>query len=212
MTREELLRAARCPATLADQERRLWRIRRVSLPPGLQAPIWADAREGWGLWSEGDHVTLERWTLGTIMSTHGEVVMEDSRRELARHLQILLRARGRILVTGLGLGCVVRGLLAKPEVRHVDVIEIDAAILAMVGPEFEGNPRITLHHGDAETYRGFPADARWDWAWHDVWSEEENLNVVHARLLKRFTPVCTAQGAWQFSRWRRRLWPEELVA
>jgi hypothetical protein len=50
-----------------------------------------------------------------------EVVMEDSPRELRRHLPIWMHAHGRVLVTGLGLGCVVRGLLASPHVEYIDV-------------------------------------------------------------------------------------------
>jgi spermidine synthase len=50
--------------------------------------------------------------------------MEDTLSELRRHTPIFMRAKGRLLVTGLGLG-VVRGLLAKPEVEHIDVVEID---------------------------------------------------------------------------------------
>jgi hypothetical protein len=37
------------------------------------------------------------------------------------------------------LGCVVRGLLSKPEVERIDVVEIDGDILRVVGKEFRGD-------------------------------------------------------------------------
>src|SRR5947209_19945878 len=62
-------------------------------------------------------------TMATMMKTRGETVMNDFPSELKKHLEFILSARGRVLVGGLGLGCVVRGLLAYGEVESIDVIE-----------------------------------------------------------------------------------------
>lgn len=67
--------------------------------------------------------------------------------------------RPRARVTGLGRGCVVRGLLARPQVEHIDVVEIDVGVLDMVGPSFAGEPRLMIHQGDALTYT-WPQGAR----------------------------------------------------
>ena len=130
-----------------------------------------------------------------------DTVMEDSAGELKKHLPIWLKAKGRVLVTGLGLGCVVRGLLASPAVEHIDVIELDPYIYYIVGEEFCHNRRVTLHLGDALTYK-FPKDSRWDFAWHDIWTpKNEGLQVQHAKLMVKYRRVIgTAQGAWQFPR------------
>ncbi len=136
--------------------------------------------------------------------------MEDSPVELSRHLPIILRARGRVLVSGLGLGCVVRGLLAKPEVDHIDVIEIDPSIVALCGAEFASNPRVTLHLADARTWP-IPDGARWDYAWHDVWSETESLAVVHAGLIARYDSFCDYQGAWMMPRLAMRHMPDRIL-
>jgi len=153
---------------------------------------------------------LHRWTAETLSDQWGEIVMEDTPRELRRHLPILLAAERRVLVSGLGLGCVVRGLLAVRRVTHIDVIEIDASILAHVGKEFIGNPRIALHHGDALTV-AWPGGSHWEFAWHDVWSEERHLAVVHAELLARYSQWCDRQGAWQLPRAVRDKWPRGLL-
>jgi predicted membrane-bound spermidine synthase len=105
-----------------------------------------------------------------------------------------------VLVTGLGLGCVVRGLLAKPEVDHIDVVELDGAIIDVVGAEFAAEPRVTIHHHNALT---FPVEGRsWDVAWHDIWCERnDGLDMLHAKMIHHFADACPQQGAWAFPRW-----------
>lgn len=140
----------------------------------------------------------------------GSIVMEDSPSELRKHLPIWLVGEGRILVTGLGLGCVVRGLLASPKVTHVDVVEIDKDILDVVGRQFERNPRVTLHHGDALGIE-FPPSDRWDFAWHDLYVEDGSLHLLHAKLFMRFTDRCAQQGAWAFPRQLARMMPWHVL-
>lgn len=189
-TTEQIIRSCRVPESIPSGQFGLWKIERVADPvrakPYVQMTI------------------LSRMTMATLNKPHGEVVMEDSPPEICRHLPILLAARGTVLVSGLGLGCVVRGLLCKPEVEHVDVVELDRQIINAIGPSFASNPRVTIHHGDAEEIE-WPEDKRWDFAWHDVWSEHETLAIVHARLMLRYKKLCGQQGAWMLPRWCKRL-------
>lgn len=194
------LRAARVPESVQPQEFGLWEIKRQTLD-GVAAYM-AGSRS---------MTVLCRWTEATLQNPAGEVVMEDSHRELCRHLPIWFAAHGRVLKTGLGLGCVVRGLLAKPEVEHVDVVEIDADIIRVIGPEFDGNPRVTIHHADALTWDF--GERRWDFAWHDIWTEgNDHLQVLHAQLIARYGPAVAAkQGAWMLPRLVHRIAPERLL-
>lgn len=160
-----------------------------------------------------DHQTALRRFTDATMHLNGEVVMEDSLTELRRHAPIWLAARGRVLVTGLGLGCVVRGLLACPEVNHIDVIEIDRSIIRVVGAEFHNEARVTITAGDALSCH-FPAN-HWDFAWHDIWCEGSGLQKLHVELMSRFKDCCTVQGAWMLPRFvkrmTRRLAPFEVL-
>jgi hypothetical protein len=142
------------------------------------------------------------------MHVGGDIVMIDNLPELQKHLPILMRAAGRVLITGLGLGCVVRGLLSKPDVEHIDVVEIDRQILDRIGPEFSGNSRVTLHHADAMRFK--VNGRRWDWAWHDLWDEHEALAIVHSKLIFRLCRVVRHQGAWEMPRWLKRRWGGEF--
>lgn len=193
----QLIHACRVPDTVKDQRRFPWEIKRQSIAGLPHAEAFAVIMQ---LFPYESSTVLYRDTIATMHQTRGEVVMEDSPKELRRHLPILLAARGRVLVSGLGLGCVVRGLLSKPEVDHIDVVEVDPSIVWMVGSEFADNKRVTIHVGDALTIP-WPAGSFWDFAWHDVWSEEENLQLLHAQLFKRYESSVGKQGAWMFPRY-----------
>ena len=202
MTPADYIAAARVPNALEPQEFGLWTIKRADVRKVI--PIFRN-------WIGFDTMTLlHRLTNATMHTPPGEVVMEDSMRELRRHLPIWLRASGRVLVTGLGLGCVVRGLLASPAVEHVTVVEIDSGILRVIGPEFERNPRVRLIQGDALAVD--LAGEKFDYAWHDLWTDgEEHLQVLHAKLLCRYMAQCRFQGAWQFPRIAKRGAPAYLL-
>ena len=191
-----LLRSSRVPASLPEQSFGLWGIYRTSCQHHVAGCS-----------------TMTVLTYMSMATAHlyGDTVMEDSLRELSRHLPILIAAKGRILITGLGLGCVVRGLLCKPEVEHVDVVEIDKSILRVIGIEFEDNPRVTLHHYDAFEFPILSKD-RWDYAWHDLYHESSfELTKMHTSLMHRFCKNVGKQGAWMYDRRIARLWPIQLL-
>src|SRR5579863_8833218 len=192
------MEAARVPARLKPQTFGPWTIQRRDFSGhGL-----AVFQIGWN-----SYTLLRRVSWKTLHLMEHEIVMEDSRVELRKHLPIWMVARGRILVTGLGLGCVVRGLLANREVDHIDVVEIDKDIMRVVGHEFRGHNRVSLHHGDALTIK-FPRSARWDFAWHDLWTEgDEHLQLLHAKLFHKFRKRVGRQGAWAFPRSLARMMP-----
>lgn len=192
MTPHDYLATARVPPSLKDQTFGPWDIQRQLT------------------YTRFEFAGLFRHTYATIHLGLGECVMEDSPTELRQHLPIWLRGHGRVLVTGMGLGCVVRGLLANPDVEHIDVIEIDRRILDAVGPEFAGDDRVGLIHGDALAH---PINGeRWDFAWHDIWIDEtetdRNLQFFHVELIGHFMSACGQQGAWKLPRFISRLAPK----
>ena len=140
---DDLLAAARVPAGIPEIKHGIWSFWRV--PCRTEADRQFAGRD----WLS----VLGRVSWLALGTDEYEIVMEDSVRELRRHLPIWRHGRGRVLVSGLGLGCVVRGLLVNPEVEHIDVVEIEQWNIDHFGAEFAGNPRVTIHHGDALKYR-----------------------------------------------------------
>lgn len=150
---------------------------------------------------------LCKTTLATQNKQHGECVMNDVEDELKKHLEFILRASGSVLVTGLGLGCVVRGLLLRKDVCRIDVVEREEDVIRLVYPHLPRDKRLHLHHADALDFaRG--ASQNWDCAWHDLWSnpdlDEPHLAVTHQALMVELRLLVKSQEAWAFPREHRR--------
>lgn len=156
-------------------------------------------------------------TYTRLVRKPGTIVMSDTRDEI-NDLSELFWAfpdgpAGRIVVNGLGMGCVIRGLLLYPAVTHVDVVEYDAEVIELVGSQIT-DPRVTIHHGDAFTYQ-WPKGTTWDMAWHDVWDTLSTDNLsdeqsawpgTYAKLNRRYARRARWQGAWGqgWLKWRAR--------
>lgn len=140
-------------------------------------------------------------------------IMTDTPSEISEHSEVIEKAHGRVLITGLGLGCVVSALLAKPGVSHITVVEIDRDVIALTGPYYENEPRVTIVNYDALAYgrdvtadRAYGRTAQFDYAWHDIWSHiaDRNLDddsiaehgISYKTLFDAYAPFCTEQGAW----------------
>lgn len=218
MTPEGYIIAARVPRTLRPQCAGPWTVSRLLASESLASDfvkfgVTAQARLPRDLVGFDDYTLLSRATLSTLHLPYGEIVMEDSKRELRKHLPIWMTARGRVLVTGLGLGCVVRGLLMNPMVTSIDVVEICPHILRLIGPEFERDHRVRLHRGDALKIEWAPT-IKFDCAWHDLWTNEDAgeppLQKLHAKLFLRYRDLARVQGAWAFPRELYRLYAARL--
>jgi hypothetical protein len=132
-------------------------------------------------------------------------VMTDTPAEYDDHADLFEHAHGRVLLHGLGLGCALSALLADPNVEHVDVVDANADVIAMVAPYYAGYP-VTIHHASCVD-KVWPDDARWDYVWHDIWTyvSEDNLDddtaehgISYGRLAQLFAGRAGRQGAWAF--------------
>jgi len=176
----------------------LWAVRKRSQSE-LVIPYCQE--HGVGLYDE-EYTFLHRYTEETI-NKGGEVVMEDTPAELSRHLNFVLKAQGRVLVSGLGLGCVVRGLLCKEDVEKVVVVERDQAVLDLVASHMPQDGRLEIIQDCAIKYSTYRE--RYDFAWHDIWSDpdagEPHLSRSHLEIMKNSLRWTPKQGAWGFDRW-----------
>lgn len=137
----------------------------------------------------------------TRLCTDRVLWMSDTDAEMSDHLTPFLEARQRqarrVLVNGLGLGMIVKGLLTLDSVKHIDVVEADQRVITLVGPSYD-DPRVTVHHADAyEQATRWPAKSHWDVAWHDIWPTlcEDNLPEM-ARLHRSYGRRVSWQGSW----------------
>jgi hypothetical protein len=185
--RTDILAAARADGIPAGTCR-LWTVKKFRLAKPLPA---------------GSYTQLWRATLAALhLAEHGELVMQDTPEELNTHLEFMLKARGRVLITGLGLGCVARGCLANPQVESVTIIERDPAVMRLVSPWMPAE-RVTIIVADALAW-ATQSTERFDCAWHDLWSDpdkdEPHLQITHLALICALSDRTDFQGAWQFPR------------
>jgi len=132
----------------------------------------------------------------TKLMRGGTLVMSDTPDEMGDHWYFVHVASGRVLLNGLGLGMVLKKLLEKDDVEHVDVVELSEEVIALVGPTYQDDPRVHIHHGDALIFK-FPAGATWDYVWNDIWDCLclDNLPEMH-RLHRRYGRRAGWIGSW----------------
>lgn len=196
----EACRAEAIPAG----EKGLWRVKKLTVTQSMSVRRIDRKR---AIVPPGRYTQLFRWTQETAHLI-GELVMHDFPDELVTHLNFMLKARGHVLITGLGLGCCARGALANPAVKTVTIIERDPDVLHLVRPYMPVTPRLEIIQADALEWAA-QNTREFDWAWHDLWSDpdkgEQALQVSHAELLVRMAERVKNQGAWQLPRLFRRL-------
>ena len=127
------------------------------------------------------------------------LVMSDTPDEIRDHVGPFYRAKGRVLINGLGLGCLLKGILMNDEVTHVDVVEIDEDIVELmrVSAPWISDPRVTIHIADALTMK-WPPNTQWDVVWHDIWDDlnTDDLSTSRAKLHRMYGRRAGWQGAW----------------
>lgn len=160
-----------------------------------------------------------RWQLEpgtyTRLVRGGRLWMSDVHGERYDHLGFVQRARGRVLITGLGLGMVAAACLAKPGVESVTVVELEPAVIVLAAEtlyrRFNADaPRLFVHLADAFTWapnqrdtqvaephrlRFVSSPSTFDSVWHDVWVESGgDVYEEQKRLRRRYARWITAGG------------------
>jgi hypothetical protein len=136
----------------------------------------------------GTYRRLRHRNRGVVMSN---TPMEIRTARAAHH-----DANGNVLINGLGLGMVLEGVLSVPQVTNVKVVEIDPDLIALVGPHFAADPRVSIVQGDAREYKPARGE-QYTYVWHDIWDtiDAENLPEM-GRLLRKWSRRAANQGCW----------------
>lgn len=138
------------------------------------------------------------------MREGGTIWMSDTRDERNDHRQIIRRARGHVLIGGLGLGMVTLAVALKADVSRVTVIERNPDVIAIVCPALIRalGPRadvLTIIEADMMTWSP-PTGEMYDTLWFDIWPTlcVDDL-AEHATLNRRFArrkPPGAYSGCW----------------
>lgn len=186
---------------------RITAVVRASKHDGVGDDLWTRAGTYTALYRHKTDEEMERLG-GPPRASLWIPVMSDTFNEIEDHYDPILEAKGRVLIHGLGLGCIVSALIEKPEVSHIDVVEAEADVIALTGRYYEGHPKVTIHHGSCVEIQ-WSEDSYWDYVWHDIWTEisprnlddeEAEHGISYGRLFSMFKDRSTDQGAWAYAR------------
>jgi len=140
----------------------------------------------------------------TRLMDNDRLWMSDVDAEKRDHLEPVRRIHGyqakRVLINGLGLGMVLNAALSFGHVEHVDVVEIDERVIKLVGPYYEADPRVTIHHANAYAQTGrWPTGTRWDVGWSDIWGNISTDDLVDmAKLNRSYGRRCDWHECWGY--------------
>lgn len=131
----------------------------------------------------------------TQITRGGRIIMSDTPDEMRDHIHAVHRARGHVLINGLGIGMVLANVLKKDSVERVTVVEIDADVIALVGPSYT-DPRVEIVHQSAFEHQP-PKGVRYGAVWHDIWDDicADNLKGMTA-LKRKYGRRTDWQGCW----------------
>ena len=127
--------------------------------------------------------------------------MSDTPAEYRDAAWFIREAEGDVLISGLGLGMVVKALLKKPEVTSITVLELSEDVIKLVAPTY-ADPRVRVILADCRKWK---ADRKFDYAWHDIWADVSTDDLPEMQLLRR--RYAKAMKAPQ----RQHVWGEDLV-
>lgn len=144
--------------------------------------------------------TMEAGTY-TKLTRNGAVIMSDTPAEIADHSYFARsRAKGHVLINGLGLGWIVEVLLQKKEVKTITVIEKSKDVIDLVKQHYYDkcpkDKHLIIVHADALEYKPEKGQ-RYDAVWHDIWDNIcadnlEDMKTLHRKYGRR----TDWQGSW----------------
>jgi len=166
-----------------------------------------------GIWSVSKF-EIKSDTIGTLhYALHGRPIpngnytrlmhdncisMSDTPAEMNDHYEMFYEAKnrgGKILINGLGIGAISKGLLTLPQIESIDIVELNEDVIKLVAPYYL-DPRIKIHHHDALTMK-WPKGSHWNVVWHDIWDNicSDNLEQMF-KLHRKYGRLCDWQGSW----------------
>lgn len=143
----------------------------------------------------------------TALKISGKIWMTDDPQYVWSLESFAERAKGKVLVAGLGLGIVVHQLVKNPAVTEINVIERNMDVIRLVQPLLPNDPRIHVIEGDFYEWCDhtsmktdfFPDTVIWDLAVGTPgtgMTEGKEIVVAEALIFGRFN-----ENQWNGKEW-----------
>ena len=115
-----------------------------------------------------------------ILKENGEIWMSNTLMEVRTHQEAISRAKGNILVAGLGLGMFLTAIKDKKEVNKITVIEKSKEVIELIGKYYQ-DKKIEIVNADIFKYQ---TKEKFDFIWLDIWPYICNDNLQEMEFLK----------------------------
>jgi len=185
-----------CRVDLPEGRSGIWKVEKYTYPESEEEAIFYKM-EGRPI-PPGIYTRLMRLTTRN-QESRWLGIMTDTPPEIKDIANVLYQAKtrgGRVLINGLGLGMVLKGLLSFPNVTHVDVVELSPDVIKLVAPTYTTDSRVTIHQGDAYSIE-WPEGTQWNVVWHDIWDDVSPVNLPDMKWLHlKYKDLCDWQDSW----------------
>jgi spermidine synthase len=119
--------------------------------------------------------------------------------ERETQVELLVSARGHVLIGGLGLGLVIKPLLADPDVWSVTVLDKNPQVYKIMEPylaTWRGRQKLKVVIKDAAKWKPLASDIQlFDTIYMDIWPTVTAMNIPSmVRLRKHYKPFLTEGG------------------
>lgn len=115
-----------------------------------------------------------------VLKENGEIWMSNTLMEVTTHQEAIKKAKGNILVAGLGLGMFLTAIKDKKEVNKITVIEKSKEIIELVGKYYQ-DKKIEIINADIFQYQ---TKEKFDFIWLDIWPDICSDNLQEMEILK----------------------------
>ena len=183
-----------CKVDIPEAKKGNWYIEKFEVKNDITHAIFS-------IHNPGRDVPLGTYT--RLMRDHSfnNPMMSDAPAEIYDHAEAIYKIQelgGRILINGLGLGCILKAALSFTNVERVDVVELEQDIIDLVAPSYT-DPRVHIYQADAYMIQWGKLD-KWSVAWHDIWANicSDNLEGM-AKLHHKYGHKVQWQGSWSKS-------------
>ena len=134
------------------------------------------------------------------LKVNGRLTMSDTMMEHRTNREVVWKAKGNVLIAGLGIGMILHPILAKSEVTSVTVIEKYPDVIALVAPTIKSD-KLTIIAADI--YEWKPAKGvKFDAIYFDIWAEQSTDCLEDMRRLHLRFRAHKNKDGWMDS-WRR---------
>jgi hypothetical protein len=129
----------------------------------------------------------------------GELMMSDTPMERISNRDFIDKAKGRVLIAGLGIGMIIRAIVNKPEVEEIVVIEKYRDVIDLVSPKI-AHPKVKVIEADIFTY-DMAKSEKFDTIYFDIWASINTDNLyemkeLHKRYRKNKRDKDTFMDSW----------------